>query len=379
MRIGLRIWKTGLATTTTLLITSIFSILDPLLAIVAAIISLQPSVVESVKRGWSRVQATLFGALIGISLNYFHIHFFNFNLSLPILAGFGVVLSIYTFNKLKIQDGTIIGTIAVIATMVDVSDSALASGGYRTLSTLIGIVIATIVNLTLIPPQYRPTLLDEFKNVNEEIVALYRQVIANFVSCRHHQLEKTEVQVEELREKLEKVKQLLSYYKDELGYRRYLTNLSSLVVKEVVIFENSLKTLDSILDRILDIAETTNSRLNRHCGVQKINSEYGSLLKTLITMTKLVNSMQLKTINLLATYDTANAEEITEQLKEINLLKTTLHQKLNNWHITNHTEDHLLSLIEISIVAYDVQQTADYLKSLARKVIITNKKEKTSH
>lgn len=368
MRIGLRIWKTGIATTITLLFTKLFTNLDPIIAVVTAIISIQPSVAESIKRGWHRIQATLIGALIGISLLYLGLFLPGIWGLSTVLAGLGVVLAIIANNRLKIQDGAVIGAIAVVATMVGITGSILASGGYRLASTLLGIIIATIINLIFIPPQYRPKLIDEFTLTNEEIKILYQQTINCFMTCSRSNLRNTEQGVEELKEKLEKIKLHLSYYKDELGYRRYLTNLPKSVVKEVAVFEKTIKTLDLILDRILDIAQTTENRLKRKSGQRKINAEYGKLLHPIMEMAKTVNLIQADIINLLVSHDSSEAKEIALRLKSINRLKSTLHQNINNWHSTHQTEDDLISLMELSIVAYDIEQSADYLRRLAKKV-----------
>jgi uncharacterized membrane protein YgaE (UPF0421/DUF939 family) len=375
MRIGLRIWKTGIATGLTLLIAGLITGLDPIIAVIATIISLQPSVAESVKRGWHRIQATLIGAFIGITLGYLALHAAYWWPVQPALVGFGVVLAIVINNRLKIQDGAVIGAIAVVATMVGITESVLASGGYRLASTLLGIIVATSINLVFIPPQYRPTLIDEFKSINEEISQLFQESITCFISCSRHDLPKTEQKVEELKEKLEKIKQHLSYYKDELGYRRYLTNLPKLVVKEVVIFDKTIKTLDLILDRIFDIAQTTDTRIKRKSGQKKVNAEYGKLLRIIVQMGKIINCIQNEIITLLITYDSKEAVSISNQLKSINRLKSLLHQSMIAWHFTHQTEDNLQSLMEFSIIAYDIEQTADYLERLAKKVILINEKQ----
>ncbi|MDW7675096.1 MAG: aromatic acid exporter family protein, partial [Bacillota bacterium] len=313
IRIGLRIWKTGIATAITLLVTSYFSELDPVIAVVTAIISLQPSIAESIKRGWHRIQATLVGAAIGITLGYIAIELTDLWIVLPILAGLGVVLAIFLSNKFKIQEA-VISAIAVVATMVGITSSIVASGGYRLLSTLLGIIVATIINLIFIPPQYRPTLIEEFRSINEQIIILFKSSMRSFISCCGQDLLKAEERVDELKEELEKTKQHLAYYKDELGYRRYLATLPKFVVKEVVIFEKSLKTLDLLLDRILNIAKTTDSRYHRKGGQKKINAEYGKLLKTIVKMSNMVTSVQGEVINLLFTYDSKEAEIIINNL-----------------------------------------------------------------
>ncbi len=375
MRIGLRIWKTGIATIVTLIIASLFTPLDPVLAVVTAILSLQPSVAESIKRGWNRIKATIIGAIIGISLTYLGLHVFKIELAISLLAGLGVVLSIVISNKLKIQDGAVIGAIAVVATMVGISHSILADGAYRLLSTLMGIFVASAINLILVPPQYRPKLLEEFKTLNQSIIVLFKDAIDDFIFCGHQDLPIIEKRVEELKEQLEKAKQHLSYYKDELGYRRYLTNVPTAIVKEVVIFEKTIKVLDFILDRILDISKTTESRLARKGCQEMINEEYGKLLAPIEQMTKIVNQLQANIICILDTYDMSEVDLINTQLDELDSLKKELHSLLNTWHFSHQTEDNLLSLMEISIVAYDIGQVAEYLRRLSKKLISKNNKE----
>ncbi|MGF7185428.1 uncharacterized membrane protein YgaE (UPF0421/DUF939 family) [Desulfitispora alkaliphila] len=366
MKIGLRIFKTGLATVIAIMISFIFTNIDPLICSIAVIISLQPSVAESVKQGWKRVKATLLGAFIGIFLGYLGFHVIGTEWIVPVLIGIGVIIAILISNKFNFDSA--FSAISVVAVMAVPTSNIFAAGSYRLLSTLIGIAIATAVNLTFAPPKHRPRLIDELEVLNNKIVEFYRATVSEFIQCNKSQLSYTIEEVDNLREELENIKQLLSFYTDELGYRRYLANLEHSIVKEVVLFERAIKTLDLILDRILNIAHTTDERIVRKKYMEQINVEYGKLLKMLTSMVEITTEMQISIFQFLKTGNSHEATQINTEFEKISRLKTELFQRLNQWNLNHPGEKNILSLMEISIVAYDIQQTANDLQLLAKKI-----------
>lgn len=368
MKIGLRIWKTSLAVVLTILISQLYIKIDPLIAAIAAIISLQPSVAESLKRGGERIQATFVGASVGITFGFLGINIIGVNWIYPLLIGVGVVLAIFICLKSNIHD-TAFGAISVVATMTGVTTTIFASGGYRLLSTLLGIAVATLVNFIFVPPQYRPKLLEELESINLEAVEIYKSTVEGFIKCEKSKLQETNKQIEVLKERIEDTKQVLSFYKDEFGYRRYLQkDIKSSIAKEVLIFEKAIKTQELILDRISDIAQTTDERLIRTKNAAKVNAEYGVLLKNIRLMAHATTEIQKHLFKLLEAPDKLQSEIVSSNLRIIGNLKSKLHQELNQWHLQHQGANNILSLMEISIVAYDIEQTAEYLKRLAKKL-----------
>lgn len=122
--------------------------------IYAAVICIETSVVSSFKIGYNRVLGTAVGGVIGLIMTY-----------LPIYGGIamalGIIITIIFCNLLNIKKATGIAITLVIIIIMGSSDSAPAVYAMqRTLDTVIGIVIATIVNMLIYPP-------DQMKRVRE--------------------------------------------------------------------------------------------------------------------------------------------------------------------------------------------------------------------
>lgn len=135
--------------------------------IYAAVICIETSVVSSFKIGYNRVLGTAVGGVIGLLMTY-----------LPIYGGIamalGIIVTIIFCNLLNIKKATGIAITLVIIIIMGSSDTTPAVYAMqRTLDTVIGIVIATIVNMLIYPP-------DQMKRVRESFNT-YRHTARNVV------------------------------------------------------------------------------------------------------------------------------------------------------------------------------------------------------
>lgn len=133
--------------------------MDPFFACIAAVVTMQTTVDVSFKAGVERMVGTLVGAGIAII----------FSLIAPnniLLIGLGIVIIIYMSNLIHQQNAASLACIVFLAIMINLTDQTAMQHAYnRIIETLIGIVIAVIVNSVFFPFK-EPEEADEEKKVS---------------------------------------------------------------------------------------------------------------------------------------------------------------------------------------------------------------------
>lgn len=152
--VGMRILKTGLATTLTATVGLTFLIGNPFYALMGAVLGMQNTVSNSFKVGLGRIIGTAIGAFIGFLFVYF-------NLTNPIGIGFAISLVIIICSTLKIQQSILITVTLCLLIMFNPN----REGGlfnyafFRTLDTTLGVIIGFLINRFVAPPDHLNSLI----------------------------------------------------------------------------------------------------------------------------------------------------------------------------------------------------------------------------
>lgn len=144
--LGMRTFKTGLAVLVTALLATVIPSTVPFNIIFASVICMETSVVSSFQAGANRVAGTFIGAIVSLVLLYIPI-------SNQVRLSLGVMLVIYICNRLKIKKSVGIGASIVI--LILTGSGAVGPLEYtvrRILDTLLGIGVATLINMFIYPP-----------------------------------------------------------------------------------------------------------------------------------------------------------------------------------------------------------------------------------
>lgn len=146
MRIGMRTIKTTIAVLLTIIIAHILKLQSPLLAGIAAIVTMQSNIINSIEEGKSRLLGTVFGAIVGIL----------FALIAPgnlLLVGIGMIVVIIVCNHMDWEDSIIIALIVFLSMMIEQKEGQRLSYTInRTIDTFLGVLIASIINVIISPP-----------------------------------------------------------------------------------------------------------------------------------------------------------------------------------------------------------------------------------
>ncbi len=228
--------KTGLAAFVTALICNIFN-LPALFAVITAIVTVEPTASDSIKKGMIRFPAAMIGA--GFAM------LFESMLGQSSLAyALAATLTLAVCHKLRLDAGMLVATLTAVAMIAETEDQFVNSFFVRLSTTLIGLVVSTIINYIILPPQYNEMVI---KKVDE----LYEgsgQLLTKFIEGNNPKGLLLEYQ--RLSKDLERTFSLAQYQREEWKYRRH--NLKDIqkfgvVVKKLEYFQKILYHFGNLL------------------------------------------------------------------------------------------------------------------------------------
>ncbi|MDO5514058.1 MAG: aromatic acid exporter family protein [Staphylococcus xylosus] len=211
--IGARTIKTGLATFLTALLCLALD-LNPIFAILTAIVTIEPTAKASLKKGYRRLPATIIGALFAVVFT------FIFGDQSPFAYAFSATFTIILCTKLNLHVGTTVATLTAMAMIPGIHDAYFFNFFSRLLTAIIGLVTAGLVNFIILPPKYYEQLESSINTSERKMYALFdlrmRQLLlGKFTKSAPYR------QLNALVDINQKVETLLAYQKDELSYHKH--------------------------------------------------------------------------------------------------------------------------------------------------------------
>lgn len=146
--IGMRNIKTSISVFLSIIICSLLKFESSFYAAIAALVCMQPSIEKTYITGKNRILGTLVGAFLGFIFS----SIFPKN---PLFSALGIIIIICICNRLQWNDTISMAGIVFLSIMLTNMDKkhALVYSIKRTFETLIGIVVAFIVNTFIAPPE----------------------------------------------------------------------------------------------------------------------------------------------------------------------------------------------------------------------------------
>lgn len=144
--IGMRNIKTALAVVVSVIIADLFNLSSAFFVATGALISMESTVKKGVKAGIYRVLGTVIGGCVGVIMY----------LIAPgnlMLIFFGIVILISILNFLNWHDCISIACVVFCVIMISMTDEHIVLYAFqRTFDTIIGIIIAIVINYVISPP-----------------------------------------------------------------------------------------------------------------------------------------------------------------------------------------------------------------------------------
>jgi uncharacterized membrane protein YgaE (UPF0421/DUF939 family) len=177
--------KTGIAVTLALYVSAWLQFMPSVIAAVAAIFAMQPSIYRSWRYFLDQVQTNTLGAIAAMLAG-------TYLSSEPIAIGAVCILVIMVCMKFKMEE-TIGLTLVTVVAVMD------ASGNWefalnRFLLSLIGIVSAFVINVAFLPPNPRTQFHRQMRSVYDQLSLLLRTVISDEMQEKVFRKQKKELQ-----------------------------------------------------------------------------------------------------------------------------------------------------------------------------------------
>lgn len=228
MRLGARMFKTGLAVAIALYAAALIGFPSTVFAGFAAVFAIQPSIYQSYITTLKQLQANFIGVTTSITFAYL----LGNN---PMIVGLSVMFVISLCRFLKIEKSAVsIALIAVISVMETTTMPIYLFGLMRFSSLMLGIFSAFLVNLLFIPPRYETTLFQQINQITTEILKWLRITTRHLSDDPSLKKEMTRIEKE-----LRRMDELYALFSEERVLRKKKHPVRA---RKLVVFRQLIKT-----------------------------------------------------------------------------------------------------------------------------------------
>ena len=171
-RIGMRAIKTALAVIIGLYISYLFNLNSPIFVSIAAVSSMKPSMSESLSDMKKRLFTCIFGVILGYLSSIISVPDFVE----PLIAGVGILITIYILSVVKMRDMAQLSCIVFVASFCSNSDKAFYAVN-RILGTILGVLVGVLVNYFI----SSPNIWDDFILVSKKCYQSANRVLREII------------------------------------------------------------------------------------------------------------------------------------------------------------------------------------------------------
>lgn len=247
MKLGARILKTGIAIVLSLHLAQFLHSPSPVLAGIAAIFAIQPTIYRSFLTIIEQIQGNLIGAILAV---IFVLLLGNHT----IVIGLAAIIVIIIILKLKIENTIGLSLVTLVSIMETPGADFIPFAGIRFSTIMIGVFSAFIVNLVFLPPKYENKLYFKLSGTTEEIIRWIR--LSTRQDFDHNKLK---ADIEKLKDNLINIEQFYLMYKEE---RSYFKKSSLEKSRKLVVFRQMSSTAKKALDTLKKLHRFENEILH---------------------------------------------------------------------------------------------------------------------
>lgn len=208
--LGGRVVKTGLAVFLTALICEIIG-WPPVFAVITAIVTIEPTIADSIKKGIIRFPASAIGSAYAV---LFLALFGNSAITYTLAAVFTIV----TCSKLKLHAGLLVATLTSVAMVEVIQDNFFVSFLTRLGTTTVGLFVSTLVNMLIYPPNYQKDIHQNIEQIKRQTGFLIHLCFQPLLQGNKNKKKRWIQVLNRLTKKIQTTEQLLKYQEDEQSY-----------------------------------------------------------------------------------------------------------------------------------------------------------------
>ena len=348
---GARTLKTGIAISISMFVCEILNLPSPVLAGAATISNMQPGTGESIENAKDQGLAHLVAIITAVIFGYF----FGAN---PLVIGLVSIVIITICLALKIESSIRIAIIGAIFILYNPGSNYLISAFQRTGTIFVGISVALLINITILPPENEKRLQKQFIALHKEISDFFEESFNNYLLIQNTESEVFREKENIIEENIELAKVALDSYKSEINfegtgkkekedfYSKYL-NYQIILLKNIIdIYSLSEKRRDRVFNKKVGIPEEYFSEINSF--IVQLFSDFQKWNDQVI---KKVKGEEVDYLELESFWDIFNEKII------------------NQYDAISDKKKFIPTIIEVSILVYKIRWTIDE----AKKIIINHK------
>lgn len=230
---GSRILKTGIAIFLTAVICEWFG-WPPVFAVITAIVTIEPTVSDSIKKGLVRFPASAIGSA-------FAVLFITLFGNSPITYTLAAVATILVCYRLNLHAGLLVATLTSVAMVEVIHDHVLVSFFIRLGTTTIGLLVSTAVNMLVFPPDYSTDILKSIHSISVRAGNLLEHTFRTILFDGDANLHEDKKIVKQLTTEIRKTEKLVHYQRDEASFYPWVRNREA----ELRMAERQLLFLDN--------------------------------------------------------------------------------------------------------------------------------------
>ncbi|SET35483.1 Uncharacterized membrane protein YgaE, UPF0421/DUF939 family [Oceanobacillus limi] len=180
----------------------------PVFAVITAIVTLEPTVSESIKKGFIRLPASAIGSAYAVL-------FISLFGNSPITYTLAAFFTIATCVKLRLHAGLLVATLTAVAMIEVIYDNFFISFFIRLGTTSIGLIVSTAVNMFILPPDYTQEIVKNIQRLNSKTGKAIEKIFTNILLEKDLKDRGT---MEALQRSLQNTDTLIRYQKEETKY-----------------------------------------------------------------------------------------------------------------------------------------------------------------
>ncbi|MCQ6562485.1 FUSC family protein [Paenibacillus mendelii] len=239
MTIGARVLKTGLAVALAVFVSGLIGFASPIIATVAAIFTIQPSI----SRSWQQVSDQLQTNVLGAVVALIAVKLFGHT---AIAVGLVCIIVILISIRLRMESTIGLTLVTVVAVMEATGGEGWVFALQRFSMVLTGMGAAFLVNLLVFPPRPRKQFTEQVHEAYAELSLLLRMAISNELREDVHRNEK-----DKLHRTLRKLEERYTLFEEERTLR---ASRKLIKARQLLLSKQLIKTLQQGAD-LLDVVE----------------------------------------------------------------------------------------------------------------------------
>ena len=238
MTIGARVLKTGMAVALAVYLSSLLGFPSPIIAAVAAIFTIQPSISRSWQQITDQLQTNFLGAFVAIAA----VKLFG---QTAIAVGLVCIIVILISIRLRMESSIGLTLVTVVAVM-EANEQGWLFAVQRFSMVLAGMGAAFVVNALLFPPRPRKQFIEQVHQAYGQLSLLLRMAISNEMKEDVHRKE-----TEKLHNTLRKLQERYAVFEEE---RALLPSRRQAKSRQLLLSKQLIKVLSQGVD-LLDVVE----------------------------------------------------------------------------------------------------------------------------